>query len=172
MKKSSEIIPKSHKKEKKTRRGRPRKLENWTAKILTERAGHYFDKCDTRMRMVVGKNGPYPVAAPAPYPVEGLCEYLNITQPTFLAWRKKEGELGDAARRIHLRITDNRITGALDGTQNAHFAQFLLKNTNPEEYRDSVEVKNEVTGSIRSVLDLCRGTQIEEADDAADMDED
>lgn len=125
--------------------GRPRKAENWTAELLQERARHYFDKCDSRTRQVVTKDGILQELHPEPYSIEGLCDYLDITRNEFYSWRKRNDPLGIRAQKIHNRITANRVTGALDGTQNSSFAQFLLKNNNPDEYRDKVEVENSVS---------------------------
>ena len=126
--------------------GRPRKSDNWTAALLNERAKKYFDKCDSRTKMVpVAKVGMVEVSDPAPYSIEGLCDYLDIARHEFYAWRKRSDALGLRAQKIHNKITANRITGALDGTQNSAFAQFLLKNNNPDDYREKVEVENTVS---------------------------
>lgn len=140
--------------EKATRRGRPRKMESWSAALLADRAGRYFAKCDARTKRVPVKGmGLVVVEDPAPYSIEGLCDYLDITRDRFYAWRKKEDDLGDRARKIHNRITANRIEGALDGRQNSSFAQFLLKNNNPEDYREKVEVENSVSERTASLFD-------------------
>lgn len=88
----------------------------------------------------MGKEGAEEVPFPAPYTLEGLCCYLGICRKTFWNWRREDSELGEAAEALHLRITANRIEGALDGTQSASFSQFLLKNNDAECYRDKVEV--------------------------------
>lgn len=54
---------------------------------------------------------------------------------------------------IHLKITENRISGALDGTQNSSFAQFMLKNNNPADYKDKVEVENSVSDDVKSIFE-------------------
>ena len=134
--------------------GRPRKAENWTAALLNERAREYFDKCDARTKPTVIKDGGIvDVPNPAPYSLEGLCDYLDITRHQFAAWRKKDDALGIRAQKIHNKITANRVTGALDGTQNSSFAQFLLKNNNPEDYRDRVEVENTVSEQVAGILE-------------------
>lgn len=134
--------------------GRPRKAENWTAALLNERAREYFDKCDSRTQMVpVPKEGLMEVPKPEPYSIEGLCDYLDITRQQFYHWRQKDDDLGLRAQRIHNKITANRITGALDGTQNSSFAQFLLKNNNPEDYRDKVEVENSISEQAASMFE-------------------
>ena len=135
------------------RSGRPRKAENWTAAILAERANHYFEKCDSRTKMVVVKDGVVPIPKPEPYSIEGLCVYLDITRDLFNSWRKQDSELGRRAEKIHLAITANRVTGALDGTQNPSFAQFMLKNNSPEAYREKVEVENTVDERIAGILE-------------------
>lgn len=134
--------------------GRPRKAENWTASLLNERAREYFDRCESRTKLVpVPKVGMVSVPDPAPYSIEGLCDYLDITRHEFYAWRKKDDALGVRAQKIHNKITANRITGALDGKQNAAFAQFLLKNNNPEDYKEKVEVENTVSEQAASMFD-------------------
>ena len=126
--------------------GRPRKAENWSAALLNERAREYFDRCDSRSRFVfIPKSGIVNIPAPEPYSIEGLCDYLDITRNEFYSWRKRNDPLGIRAQKIHNRITANRVAGALDGTQNSSFAQFLLKNNNPDDYRDKVEVENSVS---------------------------
>ena len=140
-------------KQKKSRRGRPRKQENWTAELLAERARGYFAKCDRRTREEVTKGGVEVVSNPEPYSIEGLCVYLDITRKVFDAWRKRGDELGERAEKIHLRITANRITGALDGTQNCSFAQFMLKNNCPEQYREKVEVENSISDKAASMFE-------------------
>lgn len=140
--------------EPKKKKGRPRKAENWTAQLLNERAREYFDKCDRRTKLVpVPKVGLEEVPDPAPYSIEGLCDYLDITRQQFYLWRKRSDELGIRAQKIHNKITADRITGALDGRQNSSFAQFLLKNNNPEDYRDKVEVENTVSEQAASMFD-------------------
>ena len=133
--------------------GRPRQADNWTAALLNERAREYFDKCDARTEMVpVAKVGLVEMPKPAPYSIEGLCDYLDITRSQFYSWRKKNDQLGIRAQKIHNKITANRIAGALDGTQNSAFAQFLLKNNNPDEYRDKIEVENPVAAEAISMF--------------------
>lgn len=136
------------------RRGRPRKTSNWDANLLNERAREYFEKCDSRTKMVpIPKVGLVAAPDPAPYSIEGLCAYLDITRQEFYAWRKKNDPLGIRAQKIHNRITANRITGALDGTQNSSFAQFLLKNNNPEDYREKVEVEGGISEQAASIFE-------------------
>lgn len=138
---------------KKTRRGRPRKSENWTADLLNERARAYFEKCDSRTRVVVTKQGVEEVPAPAPYSIEGLCVALDITTWEFRQWRGRKDRLGDRANKIHLKIMADRIEGALDGSQNSSFAQFMLKNNSPEDYSDKVEVKSEAGEGLQSIFE-------------------
>lgn len=139
--------------EKKKKLGRPRKAENWTAPLLNERAREYFDKCDHRIKMIpVPKMGLVETPDPAPYSVEGLCDYLDITRQQFYNWRQREDALGLRAQKIHNKITANRITGALDGKQNSSFAQFLLKNNNPDEYKEKVEVENTISEQAASMF--------------------
>ena len=134
--------------------GRPRKCTSWTAELLNERAREYFDKCDARTKTVVTKDGDLvDVPNPAPYSIEGLCDYLDVTRSQFAAWRKKDDKLGIRAQKIHNKIAANRVEGALDGSQNASFAQFMLKNNNPEDYRDRVEVENTVDDRVAGILE-------------------
>ena len=134
--------------------GRPRKPGNWTAALLNERAREYFDKCDSRTKMVPVKEvGVVEIPHPAPYTIEGLCDYLDITRGLFAAWCKRSDAIGTRAQKIHNKITANRVTGALDGTQNSSFAQFLLKNNNPEDYREKVEVENAVSDQVAGILE-------------------
>lgn len=142
-------------KKSKKKLGRPRKFTSWTAELLAERAREYFDKCDSRRREEVVKGEIVEIAAPEPYSIEGLCVYLDITRHQFDVWRKQDTPLGERAARIHLRITANRIAGALDGSQNSSFAQFMLKNNNAEDYRDRVEVENTVAGEVVGLLEKC-----------------
>lgn len=136
------------------KRGRPRKLTNWTAQLLQERACKYFEKCDSRTKMIpVPKVGMVESPDPEPYSIEGLCDYLDITRQVFYAWRKKVDALGVRAQKIHNKITANRITGALDGKQNSSFAQFLLRNNNPEDYKDKVEVENSISQEAASMFE-------------------
>jgi len=138
---------------KKKRTGRPRLAKNWTAELLAERSREYFDKCDSRTATKYDKEGcPYTVENPAPYSIEGLCVYLDVTRNEFDAWRKRTDDLGARAEKIHLRITANRIEGALDGTQNPSFAQFMLKNNASEHYKEKVEVENTVSEKAVSMF--------------------
>lgn len=138
---------------KKKKMGRPRKAENWTAALLNERAREYFDLCDSRTKKVpVPKVGLIDVPNPKPYSIEGLCDYLDITRQVFYNWQKKNDDLGIRAQKIHNRITADRITGALDGTQNSSFAQFLLKNNNPADYKEKVEVENTISEQAASMF--------------------
>lgn len=139
--------------QRRVKRGRPRKTENWSAKLLQERAREYFDKCDSRTRAVMTKEGVEHEPWPEPYSIEGLCVYLDVTRGEFLRWRKREDELGRRAEKIHLTIAANRVTGALDGTQNSSFAQFMLKNNNPEAYRDKVEVETDISERSARMFD-------------------
>ena len=137
----------------KKKSGRPRKAENWTAELLLERSSRYFAKCDSRRKPVLTKEGIDYIPDPEPYSIEGLCDYLDIARHEFYYWRKKDDALGLRAQKIHNKITANRITGALDGRQNASFAQFLLKNNNPEDYKEKVEVENTVSERAVSMFD-------------------
>jgi hypothetical protein len=71
----------------------------------------------------------------------------------FYHWRKRSDALGLRAQKIHNKITANRIAGALDGTQNSSFAQFLLKNNNPDDYKEKVEVENTVSERAASMFE-------------------
>ena len=133
--------------------GRPRKSDVWTAALLSERADRYFAKCDDRTREVMTKDGPVEMSRPEPYSIEGLCVYLDITRRQFDTWRHEDTEIGRRAQKLHLRIAANRVTGALDGTQNASFAQFMLKNNNPEDYREKVEVENTVSAEAAAMFE-------------------
>ena len=142
------------------RRGRPRKHTTWTAELLAERAREYFNQCDSRMKTVAVKDGVAHIPAPAPYTLEGLCCYLDITVQTFRNWRKMEGDsaLAQKARMLHQKITENRVSGALDGTQNSAFARFMLVNNNPDDYREKVEVGNSVSESVQSIFEMAVGS--------------
>lgn len=140
------------------KRGRPRSDGAWTAAKFNQRSRKYFEKCDARTRVAVTKDGPAEVPAPAPYSVEGLCVYLDISRVTFAQWRKLDNALGRAANRAHLTITANRVEGALDGNQNASFAQFLLKNNDAEHYRDRIEVEGSVDPQTQSLLERALGS--------------
>lgn len=140
------------------KKGRPRGSGAWTAAKLNERSRAYFDKCDSRTRIAVVKDGTVEVPYPAPYSIEGLCVYLDIDRATFLRWRKLDNPLGKAAERAHLIVTANRVEGALDGRQNASFAQFCLKNNDPDHYRDKLEVESSVDPAAQSLLERAIGT--------------
>ena len=142
-------------KKSKKKLGRPRKFTSWTAELLNEKAREYFDKCDARTKPVPVKDGLIHVPHPIPYSIEGLCDYLDITRQQFTAWRKNDDEIGIRAQKIHNKIAANRVEGALDGTQNSSFAQFMLKNNNPEDYRDRVEVESSVDSSVVGLLEKC-----------------
>ena len=135
------------------KRGRPRSDRSWTAARFNAFASEYYEKCDSRVRAVAVKDGIVHIPHPAPYSIEGLCVYLDISRATFHQWRKLDNALGRAANRAHLIITANRVEGALDGRQNASFAQFLLKNNDPEDYRDRIEVEGSVDPQTQSLLD-------------------
>ena len=136
----------------KKRRGRPRLLENWTAELLHERARGYFNKCDSRTKTEVTKDGVVVVPHPAPYSIEGLCVFLGILRHEFSQWRKRSDDLGRAANLVHQQIMANRVEGALDGNQNSSFAQFMLKNNAPEDYRDKVEVENTISQEAAGIF--------------------
>lgn len=137
------------------KRGRPRTV--WTPKALKDAAEYYFSRCDSRTKVVMTKKGPLEVENPAPYSIEGLCNHLGITTVTFRNWKADGGALGEMAQMLHQRVAENRITGALDGSQNASFAQFMLKNNNADEYRDKVEVEGAVNDSLRSIFECIAG---------------
>lgn len=138
--------------ENKKKRGRPRKADSWTAALLMSRANEYFDKCDKKTKIVATKSGLEELPDPTPYSIEGLCDYLWILRSEFYAWRKGSSDLARTAQLIHQRITANRITGALRGEQNGSFAQFMLKNNNPEDYRDKMEVESHISDETKNVL--------------------
>lgn len=140
------------------KRGRPRKKESWTAPLLWSRAREYFAKCDNRTKEVVSADGVVQMANPAPYTVQGLCNHLKIGCKTFYYWRTGKSALAEQAQLIHQMITDNRITGALDGVQSSSFAKFLLINDNKEEYRDKVEIENSVSPEAKAILESWVGS--------------
>lgn len=145
------------------RLGRPREKNTWTSELLNDRAREYFNKCDNRVRKVVRGNEVIEVSDPAPYVIHGLCNYLDISTPTFYRWRLGEGcseSVRDKAISLHQRITDNRISGALDGRQNSAFAKFLLTNDNADEYRDKVEIETGMSEEVRSLFEMCKGLEI------------
>lgn len=132
--------------------GRPRKPTNWTAKTLAAAADRYYRKCDSRTKQVITRDGVETVPNPAPYSIEGFCSFIGVLRKDFYAWRKRDDDLAYQAELIHQMITANRMEGALDGTQNSSFAQFLLKNNNPEDYRDKIEVENSVAAEAMSMF--------------------
>ena len=133
--------------------GRPRLADSWDADALEKAARKYFEKCDSRTKPTVTKDGVFQVASPAPYTIEGLCCFLRISVNTFKSWLKLNTDLGAAAVLVHQQIIADRVEGALDGRQHAGFAQFTLKNNSPEHYRDKVEVENTVAEEARSMFD-------------------
>ena len=146
--------------------GRPRKYENFTAELLNERANAYFRKCDSRTKIKVTKDGEVvQIPDPMPYSIEGLCSYLDILRSEFAAWRKQDSDLGRRANLIHQTITADRVTGALEGRQNSAFAQFMLKNNNPEEYRDKVDVEHSASSELASIFDLAQTMKVSAHDD-------
>jgi hypothetical protein len=132
--------------------GRPRKIDNWDAESLARAAKEYFDKCDRRTKPVMTKEGVEYIPSPAPYSIEGLCSSIGVLRNTFSSWRKREDDIGFQAELIHQTITANRMEGALDGTQNPAFAQFLLKNNNAEHYRDKIELEGSVSSEAVSMF--------------------
>ena len=138
------------------KRGRPRKSSSWTAELLLERAAEYFKKCDDHTKSVATKDGIVQLPDPLPYVLEGLCDHLWILRQEFALWRKRSDALGRAANMLHQKITANRASGALRGEQNSSFAQFMLKNCNPEDYRDKIDVENAVTPETQELLDAWR----------------
>lgn len=142
----------------KKRRGRPRKAESWNAQLLQERSREYFDKCDGRTKVVQSKEGPVEVPWPEPYSIEGLCVYLDVPRWQFQKWRKQTDTLGKKAEMVHLRVMANRVCGALDGTQNSTFAQFMLKNNDAENYKEKVEVESSVSEQVAGLLERSLAT--------------
>lgn len=134
----------------------PEKPESWTAKNLLERAEEYFKRCDSRTKTVYTQDGEFEEPNPIPYTVEGLCNFLGIVQSTFWKWKKDDNnlELYEAANMLHQKIMENRLVGALDGTQNQAFARFVLLNNDREHYRDKVEVEAGVSAEVASIFDL------------------
>ena len=125
--------------------GRPRKPVNWDPETLAAAAEKYYKKCDARTKAVVTRDGVEYIPNPAPYSIEGFCSSIGVLRDDFYRWRKRGDELAYQAELIHQVITANRMEGALDGTQNPSFAQFLLKNNNAEHYKDKIEVENSVS---------------------------
>ena len=121
---------------------------------LKRKAGEYFKACDDRTKEVVTKDGTEVVDDPAPYTMEGLCVRLGVVSRTFRQWVKLDTDFGEACKLIHQRITDNRVTGALDGKQNASFARFLLTNEDPELYSEKVKIEATVDGEVHSIFDV------------------
>jgi hypothetical protein len=120
---------------------------------IMDAASEYFSWCDSRTKTVAGKSGPYTVDDPRPYTIEGLCCFLDITTATYYNWKKQPDDLGAAVERIHQRIIANRVEGALDGRQHAGMAQFMLKNNDPEHYREKIEVANTIADGDRAMLE-------------------
>lgn len=146
---------------KNTRRGRPRKTENWTPETLRERAYAYFERCDDRIVQIVDKEGNVvSVPKPMPYSIEGLCVYLDIHRSQFDRWRKGGGQMGERAELIHQKIMADRIEGALESRQHANFAMFMLKNNSPEYYREKVEVENTVAEHVAEILERSLATWV------------
>ena len=132
--------------------GRPRKIPSWAADSLAAAAEKYYAKCDRRTKSVVTRDGLEHIPNPAPYSIEGFCSFIGVLRRDFYSWRKGSDDLAYQAELIHQMITANRMEGALDGTQNPAFAQFLLKNNNPEDYRDKIEVENTVAAEAVSMF--------------------
>ena len=134
----------------------PEKPESWTAKNLLERAEEYFKRCDSRTKTVYTQDGEFEEPNPIPYTVEGLCNFLGIVQSTFWKWKKDDNnlELYEAANMLHQKIMENRLVGALDGTQNQAFARFVLLNNDREHYREKVEVEAGVSAEVASIFSL------------------
>ena len=133
-------------------RGRKRVLP-WSADVLQDRAAKYFEKCDSRVKTDVDKDGNVlTVPDPRPYTIEGLCCYLKVTRRTFLKWIKEGGELGERAELIREEIIANRVEGALEGRLNAGFARFTLFNQDPENFKEKVNVENSFSPEASAVL--------------------
>ena len=133
--------------------GRPRLADSWSPEALNDIAAKYFAKCDARTKQTVTKDGIFDVRDPAPYTIEGLCCFMRISVNTFRSWLKLDSPLGEAAVLINQQIIADRIEGALDGRQHPSFAQFTLKNNDPEHYRDKVEVENTVSEEAKGMFD-------------------
>ena len=150
----------------------PEKPGSWTAKNLLERAEEYFKRCDSRTKTVYTQDGEFEEPNPIPYTVEGLCNFLGIVQSTFWKWKKDDNnlELYEAANMLHQRIMENRLVGALDGTQNQAFARFVLLNNDREHYRDKVEVEAGVSADVASIFNLIHsaGKELVDAAEAED----
>lgn len=133
----------------------PEKPGSWTAKTLHEKAEQYFKRCDSRTKTVYTQDGEFEEENPAPYTVEGLCNFLGIVQSTFWKWRNGDNiELAQEAELLHQRIMENRLVGALDGRQNPAFARFVLLNNDREHYREKVEVEAGVSAEVASIFNL------------------
>ena len=133
----------------------PEKKEGWTAKTLCQKAEQYFNQCDSRTKTVYTQDGAFEEDNPAPYTVEGLCNFLGIVQSTFWKWRNSDNiELAEAAEMLHQKIMENRLVGALDGRQNPAFARFVLLNNDREHYREKVEVEAGVSAEVASIFNL------------------
>ena len=139
------------------KRGRPKKVENFSAADLHDKAKAYFTLCDNRRKEVLTAKGDVvSVADPRPYSIEGLCCYMNILRRDFDRWCKLDNSLGRAALMVRQMITADRIDGAACGRQNPSFAQFMLKNNASENYKDKVEIENSVTSETADMLNNWR----------------
>ena len=139
------------------KRGRPRKIENFSSEILQQKAKEYFRSCDNRTKEVLTKQGEVEtIADPRPYSIEGLCCHLGILRKVFDQWCKLDTELGFRANMVRQMIIADRIDVAACGRQNPAFAQFMLKNNAADNYRDKVEVENSVTSETAEMLNSWR----------------
>ena len=124
---------------------------------LKRKADEYFKKCDDRTKEVARDGDIVEIADPAPYTVEGLCVRLGVISRTFRQWVKLDTPFGEACKMIHQRVTDNRVSGALEGKQNASFARFLLTNEDPELYSEKVKIEASIDGEVHSIFDVVLG---------------
>lgn len=110
---------------------------------LQEAIDAYFEKCDTRTIDVVDNHGDVKtVNKPEPYTVEGLCIALGFsTRESLLHYEKEPGYdmYFDTIKRAKLKIQQNKVVGALDGTYHANFTMFDLKNNH--RYKDKTEIE-------------------------------
>ena len=144
--------------------GRPKAytdLEVMQAKIV-----EYFDFCDNRIQKIYSakSDGVIEVNNPAPYGVEGLSAYLEITRKT-LAEYEKEPEFCNTIKKAKQRIAGDVENRLMDG-KNAAGPIFNLKNnfgwkdkqetTTTHKYEDMTEEEIDARlDTLRKKRDAC-----------------
>jgi hypothetical protein len=114
------------------RSGKPRSYE--TEHDLMVAIDDYFNKCDSRLKTFVGKDGEETTAlVPEPYSIAGLRVHLGISNNTISEYKQL---YGDAISYAYAKIEGDTVRRLLESS-NQTGAIFYLKNA--FGYRDQTE---------------------------------